>query len=396
MIAYYVDVAFDNGPFEASPTWTTLANVERITIQRGRSGSLDKVEAGRCTVRINNVERLYDPMNTASPQYGNGYRLEPGKRIRVRAALDGRPEYPLFTGHVVGWYPDHPEGRAHPTLRLEAVDAFGYLNTVKVTGTLNATTCTERVIDVLDAINWPSGSSWRDTTGGINLSVMPTKVVSNVSALQLMQEAAIAERGILYVRRDGAIAFRGKRDRFLAGLTTYTFGTGGYDLLSATMAYDRTELITEARITAPGGTEQVVLGSTEGSYFRSTYSATVELADDAYASRFAYELVNRYQYPQRRISQIRTKLEFDPPGMYSNLYAVHGVDLNTRVQVVLTPAAGDPFTFAGFVEGVRHDIDGKNNHDTLTYVLSPAAYYIGWNLGVADYSELGATTILTY
>jgi hypothetical protein len=197
--AVFVDVAFDNDPLEASPTWQPLTDVKQIRIERGRQGSIGRIEAARCSVILRNGDRLYDPTNTTSPQYGDGSRLEFGKRIRVRmAALPAPPagyaDVVLFTGNTTG---THQRAGSEPIqdLRLEATDAFGYFGATRFSASLGEAAADVRLGHILDAVGWPSGAAWRDfQAGGTNMPTLAAKSYADASALSAIQEVVDSER----------------------------------------------------------------------------------------------------------------------------------------------------------------------------------------------------------
>jgi len=96
-----VEIAFDDGPYVASPTWTNVTSyVREMTTNRGRSNDWDSFE-GSAEVVLSNLDRRFDPFNASGPYYG---KLTPRRQIRITATYGGTT-YPVFRGYVNGWPP---------------------------------------------------------------------------------------------------------------------------------------------------------------------------------------------------------------------------------------------------------------------------------------------------
>lgn len=397
-LAVYVDIAFDNGPLETTPTWTELAagEVGQITIQRGRQTSLGRVEAGRCTVILPNQTRRYDPTNTSSPEYGNGYRLEPGKRIRVRVTL-GMSTQILFTGNVTGLYQQYDErGQPTPELRIEAVDGFGYFGTRKLTGlAIDSAFTSSHIASILQYLGWPL--SWYSTSAGSSPKVLAATTYSGTNALEAMQAAAAAERGILYMRPDGVLQYQSGSSR-QQKTSDFRFlilgsGSGETPYLATDQIYDHTELYNLVRVTPSSGTTQTAIGTTAGSYFEREYNLTVPLQDDADGLALAQEIAGRYQYPRRRATRVTTTAAFFAESGWFNLLNWGLYDLDARIGIRIAPPVGAAFVSDYFVDGVRHDI-AAGGRWALTYTVTPATYYTAWTLEDAVDGLLDQSTYL--
>ena len=96
-----VYIAFEDGPYVLSPTWTEVtSSVRSMSIDRGRSDDWDTFN-GSATVVLNNLTRLYDPFYTSGTYYG---KLLPRRQIKIEATYSA-VTYPLFRGFVDGWPP---------------------------------------------------------------------------------------------------------------------------------------------------------------------------------------------------------------------------------------------------------------------------------------------------
>lgn len=127
-----VEIAFDDGPYVASPTWTNVSSyVRRMSIDRGRSddwGNFDSI----ATVVLNNRTRLFDPYYTSGTYYG---KLLPRRQIRIRAqTIEGgvTTTHDVFRGFVDGWNPEWTDAGTDSTTTLQCFDAMQLLSTERL------------------------------------------------------------------------------------------------------------------------------------------------------------------------------------------------------------------------------------------------------------------------
>lgn len=118
-----VEIAFNDGPYVASPTWTNVtSDVRYMTIDRGRTGDWSSFY-GSASVVLSNLNRTYDPFNTSGTFYG---KLLPRRQIRITASYGGTT-YPVFRGFVSGWPPAWTDAGKDSTITLSCFDAVGLL-----------------------------------------------------------------------------------------------------------------------------------------------------------------------------------------------------------------------------------------------------------------------------
>jgi len=120
-----VEIAFSNGPYDASPTWVDVtSDVREVTTRRGRSDEYQNFEAGTATVVLNNRARTYDPINTAGTYYA---QLLPKKQIRIRATATST--FDVFQGYIKGWPVSMTDAGFDSTVTIECYDALALLAT---------------------------------------------------------------------------------------------------------------------------------------------------------------------------------------------------------------------------------------------------------------------------
>jgi hypothetical protein len=119
-----VSVAFNDGPYVVSPTWTDItSSVRSMSTDRGRSDDWGTF-SGSATVVLNNRERLYDPFYTSGTYYG---KLLPRRQIKIEATY-GATTYPVFRGFIDGWPPTWTDAGGDSTVTLSCFDALSLLS----------------------------------------------------------------------------------------------------------------------------------------------------------------------------------------------------------------------------------------------------------------------------
>jgi hypothetical protein len=123
-----IEIAFDDGPYVVSPTWTDVtAYCRGFETSRGVPDDWTLQADGSATVTLSNRDRRFDPFNTAGPYYG---KLLPRRQIRIRASdLSGLSPtiYDVFRGFVSGWPPEWTDAGYDSTVTLSCFDALQLL-----------------------------------------------------------------------------------------------------------------------------------------------------------------------------------------------------------------------------------------------------------------------------
>jgi hypothetical protein len=119
-----VEIAFTDGPYVVSPTWTDVTSYVRgMDISRGIPDDWTLQADGSATVTLSNRDRRFDPFNTTGPYYGN---LLPRRQIRIRATHSGTT-YDVFRGFIAGWPPEWTDAGTDSTVTLFCFDALQLL-----------------------------------------------------------------------------------------------------------------------------------------------------------------------------------------------------------------------------------------------------------------------------
>lgn len=125
-----VEVAFDDGPFVASPTWTDVTQYNTSGVVRmGRAYELDRFQPGTATLQLRTIgARLFDPEYTAGTYYG---KLTPMRQVRITKTYNA-VTYPIFRGFITDWGETVPARDNVFVTTIEAMDGLGALEKIQL------------------------------------------------------------------------------------------------------------------------------------------------------------------------------------------------------------------------------------------------------------------------
>jgi len=119
-----VSIAFDDGPYVASPVWTDItAYVYSADVSRGRSDDYSQF-IGTAQVVLNNNSRLFDPFYTSGTYYG---KLLPRRQIKIEG-ISNSVTYAVFRGFVDGFPAAWDQAGKFATTTLSCFDGLSLLS----------------------------------------------------------------------------------------------------------------------------------------------------------------------------------------------------------------------------------------------------------------------------
>jgi len=119
-----VSIAFDDGPYVASPVWTDItAYVYSADVSRGRSDDYSQF-IGTAQVVLNNNSRLFDPFYTSGTYYG---KLLPRRQIKIEG-VSNSVTYAVFRGFVDGFPAAWDQAGKFATTTLSCFDGLSLLS----------------------------------------------------------------------------------------------------------------------------------------------------------------------------------------------------------------------------------------------------------------------------
>ena len=119
-----VSIAFDDGPYVASPTWTDITSyVYSADVSRGRADDYSQF-IGTAQVVLNNNSRLFDPFYTSGLYYG---KLLPRRQIKIEG-VSGVTTYAVFRGFIDGFPASWDQAGKFATTTLSCFDGLSLLS----------------------------------------------------------------------------------------------------------------------------------------------------------------------------------------------------------------------------------------------------------------------------
>lgn len=121
-----IEIAFDDGPYVASPTWTDVTTTVRsLSVKRGRGDDYSQFPTSSCTVILSNRDQRYNPINTSGIYYN---KLLPRRQIRIMAKPSGAGSYQaVWRGYIAGWPVSWTDAGADSTVTISCFDSLGLL-----------------------------------------------------------------------------------------------------------------------------------------------------------------------------------------------------------------------------------------------------------------------------
>jgi PKD repeat protein len=268
-----VSIAFGDPWDEPDPTWTRLdtlagCRVRGWTVDRGRPNEFAKTGTGTATVRIADLDGLFDPTNATSPYYPN---VLPGRQAAISLYNPVSSTWHIrFRGFVEAYRYVLSQTREHMELQLDLVDGFAMLaraelrpgrdgalppftgmtpdqiaglNNLVAEGNVlygeTAGPALDRLQAILGDVEWPPEWAKHNAIPGqvddlftLNVRLGPKAYGPGTSALDALWDAVDGDwPGVsnMYCGADGHLKARGRQARFRPtvaeyGITPYTVG----------------------------------------------------------------------------------------------------------------------------------------------------------------------------
>ena len=363
-----------------STVWSTVSNtdVRSLSIRRGRTREDQAVQPGSLSLVLENRSGKYDPDNSASPYFWNGYSLlTRGMGVRISATWSGTT-YVIYRGYLEQLDID---ASLDPVATFQFTDALAYLGTQTVTAissSYSGDTTSTRLGRILDAISWDA--SLRSISG--SRQMQPTTFGD--TALSLGDQVSRCEFGRFYVDRQGKVVLLPYESTFttptrIAFSDTRASGTIEYDTIVTTPGAKY--LVNSVTLNQATGTAQTFTDTNStlryGVYPKS-YDAP--LLTNSVALDLATVIAYRYSLPKTRVDHV----EFDALGIDSSSWAsLLQTDLGDNVTVARTTVDARSRTYTDLVESISHD-------------LTPDGWRVGMDLspaGATGYFILGSSLI---
>lgn len=272
-----------------------------VSIDRGKNRELDVYDPGLANVVLQNRERIFDPLYTSSPFYG---QIIPKRAIRI--SYDNQL---AFVGVIDDWnFSYSPNGES--LVSAAASDAFVYFsNQTLDTITYTAQKPGERIATVLSnaSVNWPLEN--RDLETGLT-TIAGDTVAQDTNVLDYLQTVTRSEPGSLFIGRTGNVVFKDRRTTATSGGVTFADDGTGITYNALGIEYGSETLYNEILIGATGGTAIANDLTSQAEYGVLNLTQTgllIQSAEDV--ASIASILGQKYSQPEYRFKNLEVQLD---------------------------------------------------------------------------------------
>lgn len=365
-----------------------------FSTSRGRTNQFDTVKTGTSSLVLNNNDRRFDPINTASPYYDpteGRSGVVPRRKVTIKSGSDH-----LFTGRILDVDVIYEIDNTSRVV-LTCADDFNLLGSVYFSTDVTPTSelSGARVTAVLDRsdVNYPVAT--RSVAAG-TITLGTQQINQGTSALAYLQNVTATEQGLFFIAADGVLTYTNRvTNTFASPAVTFSdAGTGGtcpYSTLQ--VVYGSDFLYNRVQVTRDGGSTQTASDAASIAEFGTSTLDLGELlfADDTAASTLATYLLDLYKEPTYRFDELQVPVH----GLSSTLRtAVNGLDLGDIIRIVKTYSTGSPASISQDFEvgGINHVVTATTHMMTLR--IRPAQIVFQFVLNDAVYGILDADNAL--
>lgn len=334
-----------------------------FTISRGRRSIFAAFPAGQATITLNNHDRAFDPLYTASPYAGN---IIPRREIRVTSG--GKI---VFSGWIDDWNLTYlPNGDS--VVEAIAYDAGSILSgQTLAAGTPTPELTGARVAQVLDDVNWSPELREIDT-GLANLSDFP--IDDNTNVMAYLQQVANSEPGLVFVDKDGKVAFK-DRSTTPTSDTLIDLGGTGIPFANLEVVYGSEKLYNQITVSRSGGGTATAsnLQSISDYGAREFEQNNLLLSTDGALVDLAVVLAERYSEPEYRFSALEVAV-----------HKLDAADQDTILDAEIGDIARVTFTPNGIGDAIIRFVQIIN----INHTVSTETHFVEFGFQALDYAAL--------
>lgn len=297
-----------------------------VSIDRGKNRELDVYDPGLANVVLQNRQRIFDPLYTSSPFYG---QIIPKRAIRI--SYDNQL---AFVGVIDDWnFSYSPNGES--LVSAAASDAFVYFsNQTLDTITYTAQKPGERIATVLSnaSVNWPLEN--RDLETGLT-TIAGDTVEQDTNVLDYLQTVTRSEPGALFIGRTGNVVFKDRRTAAVSGGVTFADDGTGITYNQLGIEYGSETLYNEILIGATGGTAVATDATSQAEYGVLNLTQTgllIQSAEDV--ASIANILGQKYSQPEYRFKNLEVQLDELTTAQQLQILAL---EIGSVVRIKFTP-----------------------------------------------------------
>lgn len=345
--------------------------VQSLSISRGRSDQFASFRAGTCTIVLNNTDRRFDPINTASP-YWDVTTNKSGVTPRRRVEIVSGGSTPLFTGRITDIDVSYDFDLS--TVTITASDDFVLLANAFVGDAFTppAELSGARVSRILDLAEVDYPSTTRSIDTGVT-TVGAYEVGQNTNAAGYLARVAEAEQGLFFVKADGTLRFTDRvTSSFATSQAAFVDSGVGIPYQGLATIYGQEFLYNRVQTATETGTVQAADDAASQTEFGiSTLSLTnLLLLTDGAALTLAQHLLDIYKQPEYRFDDLRLVVSALNSGDRATVLALEMGDV---VSVTRTFSTGSPAS-----------VTQNYAIERITHQITPAQHIVTLGLYVAD------------
>lgn len=339
----------DNTQYKLGGTifYDVTDRVKTFAISRGKPRRFASVPAGAANVQFNNHDRAFDPTYDLSPFAG---QIIPRREIRITSGTAIQ-----FQGYIDDWNLSYTvDGNSVADALAKDSTSFFAKQTITA-GTPPSEFTGERINRVLNDANVSWANDLRDIDTGRSL-VGTQEIAENTNALTYMQKVSETEPGLLYIDKQGRVAFRDSATApSSTNLTVFGQGTA-IPYAGIQVVYGSELLYNEITIAnVGGGTATASDLASQGEYGIRNLTITDLLgANDTQSVDLAVKYADLYSDPEYRVDQLDIQLHKLTPSQQAEIL---DLDLGSVCKVEFTPNnIGDPIERFIQIISMKHDV----------------------------------------
>lgn len=341
---------------------------QSLSITRGKSRELDKFNAGQLSLNFFNNNRFFDPTFEASEYFG---QIVPKRQVRVTIN-----EEVTFEGTIEDWNLDYVRG-GNSFASAQAFDGFGFLGNVtlpEITPPVESTS--ERIVRILDTIDWPASKRQIDF-GGAELGAFT--IEEGVGVLEYLQQVSQSEPGEFFVSKNGSLKFVSRNVSFTAEGITFSDNNGGAEpgigYQAIQVVFGSELLFNQATVTSEAGSSISRNEVSIGLFGERDVERVTLLSDEPQLETLSKFIVSRFGEPELRFESVTVDLKTLEEAQRSLLLEA---EIGDVVEVKYTP------------NGLGPEIDRYGKIIGLSLSVNPSDEIITFNLS----SVAGALLVL--
>jgi len=275
--------------------------VVQYSISRGKSRQLDRFQAGKLNVTLDNNSRIFDPLYGESPYRG---QIIPKRAVRV-TSNDVIQSETVIDDWDLSY---EPSGNSYAIIKSS--DAFAQFANQSLTGgTATAQQTGERVTAILQnaGVQWPIDRIDAETG---QQALQADVIEEGTNALGYLQTISESEPGALFVSKSGTVKFLDRNAETAGTPVTFADDGTGIPYQELAVVYGAELLYNEVVVSVEGGGTATALDaeSQEQYGIQSLSRSNLPLDNDTSAQNLADYLVTQYAEPEYRFEALQIEI----------------------------------------------------------------------------------------